>query len=302
MVWRRRAILWWVFAASFVLGGLGTFEAARTLNSALGHSLAREQLVKGFDLGMFYELVRLPEVNLLHARFESYACAVLFALLMLFISGGVLAAYRDDRPFSPRDFFAACGTFLWCFVRLAVCSVVLFSILRFAIRDVRSWSEYLGDKATADQVEFAILLFGLIVLAFLALMVRIWFDLAKIRAVAQNDVSALRNLWAAFELTSRHAGALLWMYTRICIVAAVISLLGFVMWIKLPPSAIPATFVLLELVVFVQLTARLWQLASATEWYKLRGEMLMASETALDVKSQPELLTDADLELPPADG
>ena len=63
LLWRRQEILWWVFAVNVALGALGTLGAARTLNAALGYRLAGDQLLKGFDLGMFYELLRLPAAN-----------------------------------------------------------------------------------------------------------------------------------------------------------------------------------------------------------------------------------------------
>src|SRR5271157_2020287 len=118
LVWRRRGILWWVFAVNILLGVLGILPAAMQLNKALHHTLAGEQLVKGFDLGMFYELQHLPEVSLQRFRTSSYAFAALFAVFMLFISGGILEVYRQDRRrVDTGDFFATSGAFFWRFVR-----------------------------------------------------------------------------------------------------------------------------------------------------------------------------------------
>ena len=58
------------------------------------------------------------------------------------------------------------------------------------------------------------------------------------------------------------------MYLRISLVAWVTLLVAFLIWTKLPPTATLSTFVLLELVVLVQLGARLWQMASVTVWYQ----------------------------------
>src|SRR5271165_3137215 len=96
LVWRRQSILWWVFLVNAGLAALGTAPAFAVLRRALGHSLAGQQLVKGFDLGMFYELQRVPDVKLLASMNTSYVFAGLFALFMLFVSGGILEAYRQD--------------------------------------------------------------------------------------------------------------------------------------------------------------------------------------------------------------
>src|ERR1039457_5468058 len=168
LLWRRQEILWWVFAVNVVLGGLGTLGAARTLNAALGYmgySLAGNQLVKGFDLGMFYELLRLPEANFLHTKSTAYGYAVLFAVFMLFVSGGILEVFRQDRRLNTGDFFAASGAFFWRFVRLALLSLVPFVFLWSLYPLVNSLAEYVGDRVVADQVGFSIQFAAAIILA-----------------------------------------------------------------------------------------------------------------------------------------
>jgi hypothetical protein len=308
LLWRRQEILWWVFAVNVALGALGTLGAARTLNAALGYRLAGDQLLKGFDLGMFYELLRLPAANFVQSRFTAYACACLFALFVLFVSGGILEVFRQDRRLNTGDFFAASGAFFWRFVRLALFMLVPFAGLRFAYRDVRTWSEYLGDKAVADQIGFLILAVGIIALALVALVVRVWFDIAKVRTVAENESGMWRTMWTAFDITFRHLGTLLWMYLRISLLAAIPLLICFLIWTALPPAAIPATFILLEFIILSQLAARLWQLASATAWYKQHTEAVPADSMAF-ATPQPEEVTQpepqsklySETELPPTD-
>jgi len=308
LVWRRRSILWWVFAVNIVLGALGTLPAARQLNRALKHSLAGEQLLKGFDLGMFYELLRVPEVNLLRFTTSSYVFAALFAGFMLFVSGGILEVYRQDRRLDTGEFFAASGAFFWRFVRLALFSLVPFAFLGNAYLSVEKASDYLGDKAVADQVGFVIWLVGAIILVLLTLFVRLWFDLAKVHAVASDERRMLRSAWRGLDVTRRQMRALLWMYLRISLVAWITLLVAILIWTKLPPTAILATFVLLELVMLVQLGARLWQMASATVWYKRHAEGAPADSVDFTTpqpqelpEPEPQLTLYPETELPPAD-
>ncbi len=278
LVWRRRSILWWVFAVNIVLGALGTLPAARQLNRALKHSLAGEQLFKGFDLGMFYELLRVA---------GGEPAAVHHQLLRIRGPVRCVHAVRQRRnpgglsPGPPRlntgDFFAASGAFFWRFVRLMLFSLVPFALLGNAYLSVEKASDYLGDKAVADQVGFVIWLVGVIILVLLALFVRLWFDIAKVHAVASDERRMFRSAWKGLDITRRQMRALLWMYLRISLVAWITLLVAFLIWTKLPPTAIWATFVLLELVMLVQLGARLWQMASATVWYKRHAEPVPAA-------------------------
>ncbi len=118
MVWRRQEILWWLFAVNLVLGALGTLGAARTLNAALGYSLAGNQLLKGFDLSMLYELLRLPGANFLSSSFTAFACASLFAGFVLFISGGILESFSPGPQTQHRKFLCRLGRIL-----LALCAL-----------------------------------------------------------------------------------------------------------------------------------------------------------------------------------
>ena len=309
LVWRRRSILWWVFAANIALGALGTLPAAMQINKSLHHTLAGEQLVKGFDLGMFYELLRVPEVNLFRFRTSSYAFAALFAVFMLFISGGILEVYRQDRRrVDTGDFFAASGAFFWRFAQLTLVSLAPFALLREAYFDVPKAADYLGDKVLADQVGFVIWLVGMIILVLLALFVRLWFDIAKVRAVVLNKRRMWPNMWQACGITLRHLRTLLWMYLRISLVAWITLFVAFLVWTKIPPTAIWATFVLLELVILVQLGARLWQMASATVWYKRHAEVVATDSMDFTTplpqevpEPEPQLTLYPETELPPAD-
>ncbi len=308
LVWRRRGVLWWVFGVNVALGALGTIPAAMQLNKALHHTLAGEQLVKGFDLGMFYELLRVPEVNLFRFTTGSYVFAFLFALFMLFVSGGILEVYRQDRRLDTGDFFAASGAFFWRFVRLALFSLVPFVFIGSLYQQIERFSDYVGDKVVADQVGFFIWLAGVIIVVLLALLVRLWFDIAKVRAVAQNERRMWPNLWKACGITLRQLRTLLWMYFRISLVAWLTLLAGFLIWTKLPPTAIWATFALLELIMLVQLGARLWQMASAITWYKRHAELAPADSVDYTTphpqevpEPTPQLTLYPDTELPPAD-
>src|SRR5215472_6912743 len=131
-VWRRQRVLWWVYAVNLALGLLGTAGARTQLEQLLKYSLAGESLTKGFDLGMFFELVTVPSANLMRSMGSSLLFALLFPLFMLFATGGILAVYRDDRHFTTGEFCGASGAFFWRFLRLMLFSLIPFGLLALA--------------------------------------------------------------------------------------------------------------------------------------------------------------------------
>jgi hypothetical protein len=317
LLWRRQGILWWVFVVNFVCGAVGTIPALLALHRALAHSLAGQPLSKGFDVGMFVELVRLPNVRLMSTYTASYIFAFLFLLFMLFVSGGILETYRQDRKLTTGDFFAASGAYFWRFVRLLLLSLIPFIVVGMIYQGLSKLSDYVGDRAIADQVGIYLSWFAIAVFLLLALIVRLWFDIGQVRTVAQNERRMWRNTWKAFRIIFRALPSLFWMYFRITLFAWVTLMIGLVIWAKLPPTATPVSFVLLELILLAQLATRFWQLASAMTWYQRHAEVVPAdsvdyttphpqeiAEPAPPVEPAPSIeppLRDSGPELPPAD-
>ncbi len=291
LLWRRQEVLWWVFVVNFICGAFGTAPAALTLNRALHHTLAGQPLTKGFDVGMFFELFRLPHVSLIRATTTSYIFALLFFLFMLFVSGGILETYRQDRRLTTADFFAASGGFFWRLVRLMLFSLIPFLAVSMIYQGLSKLSGFVGDRAIADQVGIFLWWAAIVVFLLLALGVRLWFDVAQVRAVARNEPGMWRNLWIAYRITWGDLGSLFWMYFRISLVAWVTLAVGLVIWAHLPPTATPVTFVLLEVILLAQLATRFWQLAAATTWYQRHAEPV-SSESLDYTTPQTEEVTE----------
>ena len=65
-------------------------------------------------------------------------------------------------------------------------------------------------------------------------------------------------------------------YLCISGVAWVTLAVGLFVWAKLPPTATPVTFLLLEFIILMQLLTRLWQRASTVIWYQRHAAMFPA--------------------------
>ena len=276
LVWRRQLILWWVFAVNFLLGGLGASGAARTLSDALSHSLAGQKLTNGFDVGMFLELVTQPDVQLMRHVGSSIIFAALFFLFMLFVTPGIIAVYLEDRRFTTGEFFGAAGRFFWPFVRLMLWSLIPFVFLNLLYQGVAALSSYVSDRSVSAQTSFWILVAGCIPVLLLFLWVRLWFDMAQARAVGMNDRAMYRNVLKTLVWSLERLWRVYWAYFVIGLLVWIITIALLVIWAHLPPTVLPATFVLLELIMLTHIFGRLWQKACATTWYVRNPEPVPA--------------------------
>src|SRR6185437_5618025 len=268
LVWRRQRVLWWIFAVNFILAFFSIHGIVPRVGNILDHSMAAQRLVKGFDVGAFSELMLQPGVSPLDVSPAAMAYSLVFFVFMLFVTGGILEVYRRDSRVTTAEFFESSGAFFWRFVRLLI--FLLLCLIPIAIvRVIASRiSGHIEDTAVSamTSVWFSIA-FGVIIL-FLLLVLRLWFDMAEIHSVAQNERKMLRSLAAAWRLTFgnfRRLGGLFLGITILCAAG-----FGFGLWLwmyVLPPAAITGAFFLSQAMILWWIGMRLWQRSSETLWY-----------------------------------
>ncbi|HEV2176061.1 MAG TPA: hypothetical protein VGW33_02510 [Terriglobia bacterium] len=272
LVWRRQGVLWWIFVVNLILGLLGTMGVSSKLGAVLNHSLEAQRLVKGMDMAALGSLAMQPSQPF-NSGAGAVIGAVVFFIFMLFVEGGFLEVYRQDRKLAKGEFFEAAGRFFWRFVRLLLYSLIVFVPLLMIVSPVFKAAGKLGPDSGKPVAGFVITLVAALATLFLMMAVRLWFDVAQVHAVAEDERAMRRSLRRAFKLTFGNFGSLYWMYLRISLVAWIALAAAFWVWVKLvPPPSVGMSFVLGELVCLLWLGTRLWQRAAETLWYQRRAE------------------------------
>jgi len=279
-VWRHQRILWWLFVVNLVLGHLSIFAMVSRWAGVLDHSLAADQLYHGFNLGRYIELGMQPGMGFGTASPAIAAFAIVFFVFMLFVTGGILEAYRSPYKISTADFFQASGTWFWRFVRLLIMFVIVLIPVAFAASAIKNWSGDLSDNAAPEKLGFWVDVIGAVVIWFIAMCLRLWFDVAQVHAVATGERAMRRALKRAFSMVFGNFGTVFPLY----LVPSLLSLVGMgvilLIWTKLPTAATGVSFVVLELGMLLWLGTRLWQRAGETAWYQ-RTQVPAPAETVV---------------------
>ena len=269
LVWRRQRVLWWIFAVNFILAFFSIHGVVPRIGSVLDHSLAAQRLVNGFDVGAFSELLLQPGISPLSVSPAAMAYSLVFFVFMLFVTGGILEVYRRDSRVSTAEFFESSGAFFWRFVRLVI--FLLLCIIPVAIFDVilRTIGNHIDERAISAMTIVWFRIAAGIVLLFLLLILRLWFDMAEVHSVAQNERRMRRSLAVAWRITFANFGRLFWLYFSISIVACIGFGFGLWLWMYvLPPTAITGAFFLSQAMILWWLATRLWQRSAETLWYQ----------------------------------
>jgi hypothetical protein len=269
LVWRWQRLVWWTFIVCLIFGFYSTQEMTERAASVLNHSMAAQRLVNGFDVGAIGALMQLPDSPLAIQGHDIVHFSLLFVVFMLFATGGILAAYVLDEKPTTTAFFEAAGHHFWRFFRLLIyLALVLLPIaglaaatsaLHMRIED-RSISPYTGEHF----VEAAA-----VVILLLLIIVRVWFDMAQVIAVADDENKMHRALRRAFGLLRRNFFSLFWLYLRVSIITWALFAFGLYIWMfLLSPQSNVAAFLVSQLLILIWLGTRLWQRASEAIWYR----------------------------------
>lgn len=135
--------------------------------------------------------------------------AAVYAVLWIFVAGGIIDRYARNRATHAHGFFASAGEFFFRFLRLAVVQGIVYSVLFGALHPWLFDALYprLIREMTVERTAFAVrvglyLVFGAAVAA--ATMI---FDYAKVRAVVEDRRSMVSAIGAAAGFIRRNAAA-----------------------------------------------------------------------------------------------
>jgi hypothetical protein len=281
-----------MFAVNLVLAMLGAVPGADRMHDVADHSLRARRLVDVFDVGDFSALSSNPEVNLFSAHGASLHFAIVFFFFALFLTGGILEAYRSGRKLTTREFFEACGSYFWRWVRLLILMLIIMIPVVMVVVGIRRMTGPLLLVPAQEKLGFWLALCGIGVVGLLLMCIRLWFDMAQVRAVVEEETGMWRNAGSAFKITLSNFGSLFWMYLRISILGWLVFAAGLYIWAKMPPARFGWTILILEITVLWGFGTRLWQRASEMVWYQRRflAPLAVAPVTPAPIAPAPDPL------------
>ena len=270
LVRRHLRLAVWIFVVNLILAWMGSAPARTAFSPLLDHSLASKQLVEHFDIGAMIELLREPSIQVHSFQTASLHFSLVFLIYMIFINGGVLTVYREDRKLTKAEFFEMSGGYFWRTVRLVLLSCIPFAILGGFYSALSDSSERLTDNAANAHTGFWVLVVGCLILWIMTTFVRAWFDLAQSMTVAHNERGMLRVSWRALILSLRNAGILTTAYLSIHMAGIILMVLLSAIFIYVPHASFRLSFFVLQVVVIVDIVVRLWQKAACMSWLENR--------------------------------
>lgn len=299
MVGQNKRYLFWFWLMNLTLAEFGAAAFRNQGHKILDHSLYAGRLVNGFDLAVFNELLDRPEFGPSRASTMSamYFIVLFFAASALFLPG-VFQGFASNYRLPRSDFFRACGSNLWRFIRLLIVAGIVFAIVGGVLFGISGAVTKKATDSTNELLPFTLQMIGLAVIFLVMTALRIWFDLAEADVVLNDQNAVRRSIAAGFRHMWRSLGRLVLGYVAIAIVAAIILVGGIWVWVRfVPPENILRAFIVGEMTLFLLLIPRFWQRGVAVAYWQQK--MAVPVVTTQPVTPEP-LITPAPLVTEPA--
>src|SRR3984893_9403633 len=282
----QRYIVWFYVLNIFLaLGGSVAFVNQAGL--ILDHSLQSGRLLRGFSLGVLIEMFSRPEFG---PSMASRAPAMFFALLFLVATAmflpGVLQGYASTYRLPRDDFFRTCGRNLWRFIRLMMVAGIVMGIAASALFGLHGVLERKAAESTNELLLPEVRIVGLFLIFLVMAPLRIWFDLAEVDIVLNDQRAVRKSIAAGFRHTFRSLGRLLGSYLVATIVAALFLSVGLFLWMKsVAPESVVGALVMSQLTLLLLLIPRFWQRGVAVSYWQ--QQMVIPVVPAEPIEPQP---------------
>jgi hypothetical protein len=270
MVARNKRYLVWFWLLNLTLAELGTASFRISAHAILDHSFAAGRLVHGFDLGTLGELFSRPEFGQLRAMsIPAFDFAFLFFLATAVFLPGVFLGYASPVRLPRDDFFRACGRNLWRFVRLLLISGIILSLVAGALLAVQAALVRKSGQSTNELLPIETRLICLALIFLVMTTLRIWFDLAEVDTVLNDQRAVRKSIWAGLRHTLRSWPRLLGGYLVAAIFAGLVLVAGLWVWKKLVvPESLLGAFLVGQIILFLSLIPRFWQRGMAVSYWQ----------------------------------
>jgi hypothetical protein len=265
----KRYIVWF-WLLNLTLAEFGTAAFRRSSHAILDHTLLAERLVKGFDAGIFGELLFKPEFGSLNSMtFPALYFAFAFFLATALFMPGIFFGYASNYRLPREEFFRACGRNLWRFIRIMIVAGIVMGIIAGLLFAANGAIVKKADESTNEKLPFELQMTGLAVIFLIMTTLRIWFDLAEVDTVLDDQPAVRKSIAAGFRHTFRSLARLLTSYVVVTIVAAILLVGGLWMWMRfVPAESVWSAFVIAQITLFLLLIPRFWQRAIAVSYWQ----------------------------------
>jgi len=204
-----------LYLINLLFAGLVVVPLLFYLGDKLAFTKATDRLIGGFDFTLFNDFLNQNPEFLRLLSTQTVVVAVLFILLYVFLTGGILTRLKNMETDLHRleNFWTGCGKYFWRLLRLSF----YFALIHLGVAGlffmIFSWSVEGGlDYFTSEAAIFHRAKICLFFYGFFALFFFMVHDYAKMLVVTRDRPLIFREFWGAFGFVIKNIGTTFGLY------------------------------------------------------------------------------------------
>ena len=287
-VWEHPGAVIWTYVFSLATALVFSMSLHARLADVLNHSLAAQGLNAAFDLGTVGAVAHKLGYRTPSAGVAGYGGLPIYFLVYFILVPGALFSYRTGAPQKLSILLSSGLAFFWRFVRITLLTVLVSAlILGPLLAAQNAWMNHVDEHVVGVSAVYHDLA-GWLVIALIAAVLRVYFDLVEVYTVQLDDrfrpngkpdrrvhkvlIPAAKTLRANFW---RMYGVF-WYTTLKGLIA--LAIVGYIAVESLAQPRVWPAFLLLQIGFFLNILTRYWMRAAET---------VLAAEFPLPVLVEP---------------
>ena len=271
--WQYKRIVLLLYFLTLLLSGFVAFPFKKLLESTVGHSLMVKDLIKGFDYEFINDFNNAYGTALSPVFNQSIAVLVMFMLLMVFLSGGIIAVFiQSPQKAEKHIFWGQAAHYFWRILRLTLffllIQLIIFAIFSFIFyKSVGGFS--LFELKNDGTISFALKVIAPIYL-FVGALFFMLQDYCKIILVKSDKPWVFQSVFPALKFIIQHFSKVFGLYFLNVILWSIVIFINylissFITFNSL--SAIMLSFLISQLFVIARFSLKLINLSSINEMH-----------------------------------
>lgn len=200
--WKYKPMVFFLYLLTFLLAIFVAYPLKSLLESTVGHSMMISDLVKGFDYTFLNDFKNAHGDGFLPIIDQSIAVLILYLLLFIFVTGGIIATFIQKPPKYNRSiFWGQSAEFFWRILRLTFYFILIHSFIFLVFAFIFYTSSNGLSPFTLENEGTIAFNFKFVAPAYVlvAAFFFMWQDYTKVFLVAQDKTWVFQSLWPAFK-------------------------------------------------------------------------------------------------------
>ncbi|MCK4466444.1 MAG: hypothetical protein KAU83_12105 [Bacteroidales bacterium] len=261
-----------VYILNLLMGLTIAIPFMGALKEASGHSMAPQNLLKGFDFTSFQEILRHYGEEISSYLSHGFWIVLFFLILSIFLTGGILTAFnKKESTFSLKSFFSGCGTFFFRFFKVSLYTVFMHIILAVFVYLIFALIVAgMAGGTASEKTFFHLFVFFLGIHLLLGIYLIIITDYSRFMLVLNDSGKVLKSIWLATKFVTRKLPHTYGLYLMLLVIPLILFYLYMIASRTIGMTSgitILIMFVLQQLFIWLRISLRIWTFASQFDYY-----------------------------------